>query len=143
MALSVDTPRWYEGGEPPVMQDYGIAANTVVYEGGALTISTAEVATPLIVGGIFVGFADKGVSNNPGAAGAKKVRVRSKGQIYLTVVGVTAATDVGTAVYALDDGTFTLTPTSAQQIGKYLRHAGSSVATECIVYFEADSLRSI
>ena len=68
------------------------------------------------------------------------VRVRQKGVVKLSVTNVTADDDLGIAVYASDDNTFTTASTGNTQIGKIVRWVSSSTA---MVYFEAAGLRSI
>jgi hypothetical protein len=70
----------------------------------------------LVAGDNFVGFAHEGIVNP--TSGTKRVKVRQKGIVRLTVVGVTGVADHGDAVYASADGTFTKASTSNTQIGK-------------------------
>ena len=56
------------------------------------------------------------------------------------MVGVTAISDVGATVYALDDNVFTLTSTDADAIGKITRYESG---TTVLVYFQATALRSL
>jgi hypothetical protein len=60
--------------------------------------------------------------------------------VTINVVGVTGVNDVGSTVYASDDGTFTLTATSNTAIGKVaLYNSGTSVQCR----FEAAHIASV
>lgn len=63
----------------------------------------------------FVGVAAETVSGN-GTAGSARVDVLKSGSFIFAATGM-AQTDVGKAVYVLDDQTVTLTSTSAQLCG--------------------------
>ena len=142
MALSKDTPRKYDPAYEPGFIDIEIASATTIYEGGALSDASGNgVANPLAASEAFLGFAERGVVNP--ASGTYKVRVRTKGVIKsLAVTGLDANTDFGVAVYAVDDGTFTLTSSTAHvQIGKVDSFNGNSGYGD--VYFEGKHRRSI
>ena len=89
-------------------------------------------ARALVAGDTFFGFADENTDNSAGSAGDIRVRCRQKGRIQLTVPSV-AITSVGVAVYASDDGTFTLTVGSNTKIGVVSRFVE---ANTCIVEFD-------
>lgn len=136
MALSADTPRAYELGD---MNDLPVKASTKIYEGAAVGLSSGY-ARGLVAGDDFQGFATKQADNSSGADAAINVRVKKKGAIELAVTGVTGVTDVGSTVYASEDGTFTLTSSGNSAIGKIIRHVSS---TTVVVAFEAVAERSV
>ena len=139
--LAKDAPRAYEAGIEPVHNDLPIIASDIIYEGAAVGDNGSGYARPFVVSDPFWGFAAAKCDNSASAvAGAKNVRVVQKGAIRLTVVGASSVADIGEAVYATDDATFTLTASGATQIGKVLRWVTS---TTCIVYFESAILRSV
>ncbi len=140
MALSADTPRAYGGGVDPTFTSLPCTSAVTIYEGSAVGESTTAGTYRALVGGDnFAGFAHEQVINASG--GTKRVKVRQKGIIRVAVTGATAVTDNSAAVYASDDGTFTLTATSANtQIGKVVQWIAS---TTCDVYFEGYIVRSI
>lgn len=131
MALSANTPRVYGLGDD---NEFGVAASATIYEGSAVG-NTSGYARALTAGDIFLGFAlAKAVGN--ATNGGVNVRVRSRGYIQLAVASV-AITDIGQAVYASDDGTFTLAPGSAEAntfVGTVFRFVSSGIA---IVRFDA------
>ena len=112
----------------------------IIYEGSAVGDNASGLARPLVSADPFLGFAATQCDNSAGAASAKTVRVRSKGYVQLSVVGVASAADVSELVYASDDDTFTLTASTHGTIGKVARWV---TGTTCIVYFEAVPQRSI
>jgi len=135
--LAANKPRGYELGE---FNEIPVIAADIIYEGAAVGDNGSGLARPLVALDPFMGFAQRKADNSGGAASAIKVQVRTKGLIELTVVGASSAADVGEAVYASDDDTFTLTSTNNTPVGKVHRHVSG---TTCVVYFEAVSARSI
>ena len=133
MALAINTPRGYELGETGT-NELPIKAAVHVFEGSGCSINAGFVG-PLVAAEPFSGFAEHGFDNTAGAAGARNIRLRSRGRVKANVVGVTGITNVGTAVYMSDDNTFTLTGAGNTLIGKVWRHIA---ATHCIVDFKAD-----
>ncbi len=83
-----------------------------------LAIMPAAMHDHLQAGDYFYGFAEQNADNVAGAAGDVKVRVRTQGAFELPIAGL-AITDIGAAVYASDDDTFTLTATSNTYIGRF------------------------
>jgi len=128
--LAVDTPRTYELG---VENHVGAVATDIIYEGSAVGDNASGYARPLNAGDKFLGFCLEQCDNSTGAAGAKNVWLRVKGQVQLAV-GSLAITDVGKAVYASDDATFTLTESTNSYIGTVKRFVSTGVG---IVAFDA------
>lgn len=122
--LAADSPRTYELG---TVNEIPVVANDIIYEGSAVGLSSGY-ARPLVASDTFVGFCEQTVDNTGGAAGAKNVRVIASGLIQLAVTGVAAVTDVGAAVYASDDNTFTTTASTNTYIGAVRRFISSGVA---------------
>lgn len=122
--LAVDTPRVYELG---TVNEIPAVTNDIIYEGAAVGLSSGY-ARPLVAADTFVGFCEQQCDNTGGAAGAKNVRVIAKGLVQLAVSGVTAITNVGDAVYASDDATFTTTASTNTYIGAVRRFISSGVA---------------
>jgi hypothetical protein len=131
--LAVDVPRIYEQGD---VNEFPVIAADIIYEGAAVGLDSAGNARPLVAGDQFVGFAEAKVDNSAGLAGAKTVRVWYRGATQLAVVGASALTDVGSAVYASDDNTFTLTEASNSRIGRVHRWVTS---TTCVVIFASQA----
>jgi len=129
----------YEAGIDPVFNNLPVVATDIIYEGAAVGKSSGY-CRPLSGGDVFQGFAEEQVDNSAGAAGAKKVKLRTEGIRTLTVVGVSAVTDEGSTVYATDDDTFTLSSTGGSAIGKVWRWVSG---TTCQVRFQAAAARSI
>ena len=130
--LSVNKPRKY--GVRGI-NEHPVIASDIIYQGAAVGDNGSGYARPLQAGDPFRGFADDIVDNSSGSAGDKTVKVRAAGLVTLGISGV-AITDVGKAVYASDDDTFTLTAGSNSCIGYVHRFVESGVA---VVYFEAQS----
>jgi len=135
--LAADKARAFELGD---IQELPMIAADIIYEGAAVGDNGSGLARPLVATDPFLGFAERTVDNSAGAASAKNVRVRTRGQVQISVVGASSAADVSETVYASDDDTFTLTSTSNTAIGKVSRWVSG---TTCIVAFEALPFRSL
>lgn len=133
MPLKLDTPRAYEIG---TINDLPVVAGVQIFEGSAVGIVAASgLSRPLAAGDLFVGFADRGVDNRTGAAGAVRVRLREEGKIELPVAAL-AITDLGKHVYASDSGSFLLTAAGNSLVGHVHRFVSSGVG---IVKFAAQA----
>ncbi|MEQ9330271.1 cytoplasmic protein [Thalassobaculum sp.] len=129
--LAANQAREYQLGDEG---RHPVVAADIIYEGAAVGKNSA-VARPLQAGDVFLGFAQEKADNSAGAAGAVKVHTLKRGRIKLAVTGVTGAGDVGSAVYASDDATFTLSSTGNSLIGVIAEHVSSTTA---IVAFDVD-----
>lgn len=117
------------------IEQYPVVASDVIYEGAAVGENDSGYAQPLVAGKAFLGFAEATVDNSTGAAGAREVRVRTRGRVSLPVTGATAVTaNDRPLVYASDDDTFTLTASTNTPIGRVSRWVSSGV---CVVEFDA------
>lgn len=130
MALSADTPRVYAVGE---IESYPVAASVTIYEGSAIGENGSGYARPLTAADPFLGFAVRGVSGES-AAGTNRVEVKTRGRIQLSISALAVTANDRPAVYASDDGTFTLTASSNSLIGYVSRWVSTGVA---IVEFDA------
>jgi len=138
--LSAAKNRVYEVNVDPLLNDVPMIASDTIYAGAAVGESSSTGnARPLVAGDTFLGFAVATVTNTS-TIGDYTVRVRQRGVVKLDVTGISADDDLGTAVYASDDDTFTTTSSSNTQIGKVVRWISG---TTCMVYFEAANVRSI
>jgi len=142
MALTANrTLKW---GVCDNQEAYNVLTNVHIYKNAFVGWSGAA-ARPLVAGDIFLGLADTEENNTVnalgtgvGATGDRIVRVNREGVIYsAAVTGAAAATDLGKAVYASDDGTLTLTATSNSRVGKITKYISTGVAD---VYFDVDDL---
>ena len=115
--LTTDTSRTYELGTTNALP---IAANTRIYEGAALGDNGDGYVRPLQAGDPFRGFADRHGDNTQGTEGERTIRIRKQGAIVLSLPGARLS-DVGKAVYASDDNTFTLESAGNTFIGRIAR----------------------
>lgn len=129
--LSENTPRAYQVGEH---EEYPVRASSRIYEGAAVGEDAAGYARPLTAGDAFLGFAVFEANNSAGLAGAIRTEVKKKGNIVVDVVGTSITSNDRPAVYASDDGTFTLTVGSNTKIGYVSRWISG---TKCVVEFDA------
>src|SRR5205809_2481177 len=138
MALSADTPRAYGTGVEATFASLPCTSNVTIYEGSAVGQSgTAGTYRALVAGDTFAGFAHEQVINP--ASGSKRVKVRQKGIVRLSVATASAVTQNSETVYASADGTFTLASTSNSSVGKVVQWISG---TTCDVYFEGAIVRS-
>lgn len=133
--LAANKPRAYELGE---RNHLPVIASDIIYEGAAVGLVDASGhARPLNAADRFVGFAVAKADNSAGAAAAINVEVVSAGEIELTVSDA-VITDVGMAVYASDDDTFTMNPADGAFVGFVKRFVSAGVA---VVEFDPSSIR--
>lgn len=135
--LAKNSPRKFELGNE---NDLPVIASDIIYEGAYVGENGSGYFRPLQGGDPFAGIATRKADNSSGSAGDINVPVRQRGRIQAAVTGVTAVTDEGSAVYATDDDTLTLTASGGSAVGKIVRWISG---TTCIIEFEAASVRSI
>lgn len=130
MALAADTILPIEEG---IYNEIPVAATTKIYEGAVVSLSSGYAKGYAGTDTIFLGIAARQADNSAGGAGAITVKVQ-KNHHYrqVTLTGV-AITNVGAAVYASDDGTFTLTASTNLPVGKVSRFVATNT---CVVKFE-------
>lgn len=129
--LAANNPRAWIGGDNNHLP---VVASDIIYGGAAVGLASG-LARPLTAGDPFAGFAIEKADNSAGGASAINVEVRAKGVTVLEVTGVTAVTDIGAAVYASDDDTFTLTASTNSYIGRVVHYVGDG--TKVHVAFDA------
>jgi hypothetical protein len=135
--LAQDKPRAFGVGD---FNELPVIASDIIFEGAAVGDNGSGLARPLVAADPFLGFAKERCDNSAGSASARNVKVFERGKIELDVTGVASAADVGEAVYASDDDTFTLTSAGNSAIGKVVRWVSG---TCCVVYFEGVQVRSL
>lgn len=113
-------------------KDLQVAASSAIYEGSAVGLSSGY-ARQLTAGDKFQGFAANDVASQT-SAGDARVRVRTRGQVVLTVTSV-AVTDIGKPVFASDGATFTLTQSTNSHVGRVVDVFGTNQA---VVEFDSD-----
>jgi hypothetical protein len=103
-ALTKDRATSYREG---IEMDYPVATNTKIYAGSLVCVNGNGFAVPGAdtAGHKFMGVALEQVDNNPGADGAKSLRVRRSGVFEFDAASITQAM-VGDPMYAVDDHTF-------------------------------------
>lgn len=129
--LAVDKPREYQLGD---VEEYPVIASDIIYEGAAVGENASGYARPLAAGDVFLGFAIEKVDNSAGAAGAKTVKVKTRGRIKLAVGSLAITDNDRVAVYASDDDTFTKTASSNSLVGYVSKYISSGVG---VVEFDA------
>lgn len=139
--LSADKPRVFETGHDDALNGLPAIASDIIYDGAAVGESSSTgTYRPLQGGDTFAGFAIAQCDNSNGSASDRNISVRQRGVVKLSVTGVSSTANVGDAVYASDDDTFTTTASGGTQIGKVFRWISG---TTCLVYFEAAAVQSI
>jgi hypothetical protein len=134
--LAADKPRDYQLGE---IEEYPVIATDIIYEGAAVGENGSGYARPLNAGDKFLGFAIEKVDNSTGLAGAKRVRVRTRGRVKLAVGSLAITDNDGVAVYASDDDTFVKTASGNSKIGWVSQFISTGVG---IVVFDVAALGS-
>ena len=113
------------------INEIGVAASAVIYEGSAVSEAASGFANQLVATQDFLGFALAKVDNTGGAGGAKTVQLQSEGLIVANLT--VAQADLGAAVYMSDGDTFTLVSTSNTRVGTVYRIIST---TQCVVRFK-------
>lgn len=116
------------------IEEYPVIASDIIYQGAAVGENGSGYSRPLVAGDPFQGFAIEQVDNAAGAAGAKNVRVKSRGRVQLAISSIAITANDRPAVYASDDATFTLTASTNSLIGYVSRWVSTGIA---IVEFDA------
>lgn len=132
--LTQDKVRTYELGD---INEAPILGGEVIYQGAAIGLEIASgYAHSLQTTDKFIGFAEDHVDALNSSDGEKNIRIKRRGSVILELSGATI-TDVGKAIYATDDNTFTLSSGGdAVYIGQISRYeSGESV----IVDFDAST----
>lgn len=85
------------------LRTFAVSASTKIYKGALVGIDRATgLARNLVAGDLFAGIAYEEMDNSGGAAGARSVRLYTKGDFILTTNNATAEW-TGAPVYALDN----------------------------------------
>ncbi|MBP9047905.1 MAG: hypothetical protein KBF85_06490 [Tabrizicola sp.] len=134
--LSADTLRDYQLGD---VEEYPAIAADIIYEGAAVGENGLGYSRPLVAGDAFQGFALEQCDNAAGSAGDKRVKVRPRGRVVLSIAALAVTANDRPAVYASDDATFTLTVGSNSLIGYVSRWVSTGLA---VVEFDAALVRA-
>ena len=137
--LAADKPRSYAPGVAPEIQEYPVIASDIIYEGAAVGENASGFMRPLPAADVFVGFAVEKVDNSAGAAGAKTVKVRTRGRVQLPVGSLAITDNDLVKVYASDDDTSVKTATGNSLIGYCSRFISTGVGE---VFFDASLAKS-
>lgn len=134
-ALTADVNLVQQKGE---MVSHPVVASDIIYKGALCKINAAGNLAPCAAeaGSQFAGVAYENVDNSAGIAGAKSCRVEIEGIFDLTIAGATLA-DVGSKVYATDDGLVTVTEGtgSKQIVGNIVKfNSATSVSVKLSTY---------
>jgi hypothetical protein len=143
MALTADKVRNYDASIAPMFADIPGKVSTTFYEGGACTDDGGNgEADVLTASEAFLGFVERQVITNSTTSDIN-VRLRQQGILKdVAVAGLDADTDLGVAVYAINNDSFTLTSSTTHvQIGKVQGYKGVSGYGD--VFFQAAIVRSI
>jgi len=130
MALAADVQLPIEEG---IYNEIPVAATTKIYEGAVVSLSSGYAKGYAGTDTIFLGIAARQADNSAGSAGAITVKVQQSVHYRQVTLASVAITDVGVAVYASDDATYTKTSTSNLLVGKIHRYVA---ANTCVIRFE-------
>ena len=125
MAASAAVER--DTSEPRLSRNYVVKSASVAYPGALAGLDPVTGRTTPwadVANYQFLGFYDGNATATGNAGGTVSASVDTSGRTLenVSVVGVTALTDVGKRVYASDDNTFTLTASAnVNAIGRLVR----------------------
>jgi len=117
-ALNTDINRVFE--TPSTSNAIPVAEGARIYQDALVGKNAAGYGRPLQAGDTPMGFAKDHIDNTNGVDGEKICELKAKGKASLFISGITIA-DIGRAVYASDDNTFTLTDADNSLVGKLVR----------------------
>ncbi|MEM7166027.1 MAG: hypothetical protein AAF581_11205 [Planctomycetota bacterium] len=132
-ALTKDTPRSYMGNAAPGLRLFKVAANTTIYQGGALAKTATGEVSPFTDGDVFAGFASDGIKTDDSTG--VDLEVYTEGKILLNISASTASA-IGTSVYVTTDGDFSLTDSGSDTVLGVLYHQKSASSTWWYVDFK-------
>lgn len=101
---------------PDEIESQSCVATDILYQGAVLGFnSTSGDVRPCVAGDVFAGFAMERIDNSTGAAGAKRIRIQTKGVLkgVAAITGASGKGDIGSLVYAVNDNPTTLTLTAS------------------------------
>lgn len=127
MALTRNTPKSKILSD---FEEFPVKAAAHIYDGAAVSLNSSGYANPLVAGEDFIGIADGEADNSVGSAGDINTSLLQKGKIVIPSITGASATTVNDAVYASDDGTFTMTATDNSLIGYLRRYSSSGCVVE-------------
>lgn len=137
--LAKDKVRVYFFAGNPIREEYPVIGADIIHRGAAVGENAAGYSRPLVAGDVFQGFSVAKADNSNGAAGDIRVTVEQKGFVELPISAAAITTNDRAPVYASDDDTFTLTPTSNSLIGYVSRWVSTGIA---VVEFDAALVRA-
>lgn len=104
------------------------AAAEKIYKGAFVGLNASTgYARNLVAGDLFLGVAYKQADNSGGSAGDENVQVDGEKDFEHALSGV-ALTDIGTAVYASDNGTLTTSSSGNSYVGVIAGYVSSGIA---------------
>jgi len=125
MALTANTPLTIIRGE---QSEAPVASAATIYEGAMIGRNSTGYARGLVAGDRFWGHSMEYIDNSAGSDGSRTVkRLCGRYRLEATLTGV-AITDVGKEVYASDDATYTLTPSTNTRVGVVVRYVTTNTA---------------
>jgi hypothetical protein len=127
MALSANREVQFYASQELI--DIPVDDNVNVYKGALVGVNTSTgYARPLVAGDGFLGVAYKQADNTVTghSAGGITVRLHQEIDIVHALSGA-AATDIGSAIYASDDGTLTLTAAGNSRVGRIVAIEGTNL----------------
>lgn len=125
MALTANKGRKIIASGPDAYASYGVKAASRIFQGSLVgEDSSTGNARALVAGDTFLGINEFDEQDNSGGlVNAKRAKVCTQGvwQLDMAITGASNGdADIGSDVYASDDGTLTLTSTSNTKIGKII-----------------------
>jgi hypothetical protein len=132
MALSADTPRAYGSGVEPTFTSLPCTSNVTIYEGSAVGESSSPAPTAPSSPATLRGLRPR-AGRQPGVSGTKRVKVRQKGIVRLTVAACRRGRRTATRSTPRPTARSPRRPPATAQIGKVVQWI---TGTTCDVYFE-------
>jgi hypothetical protein len=124
MALLKNTPITVLEGK---LQAYPLYQAIHAYEGSLIFKRSDGYVTNVAGGNVFLGHAYAEANNANGGDGALEVFVRTGNYFAKAAVASLAITDLGSPVYASDDGTLVLTASGNSRVGRVAKFISTGI----------------
>jgi len=121
LAANLDRPHYVD----QQLREFAVVTNVKVFKGSLLSVRSTGYVGPLAAAEQFAGIAYEFMDNTGGASGAKKVRAFTEGDFEVPLASA-AITDIGDALYASDDATFTKTSSGNTYVGVIVGYVDAS-----------------
>jgi hypothetical protein len=131
-ALATNRTSILSVGVTEFLKSYPVKAGAVIHKGGGVSSAAGFARALTVADGVFLGLAEESVTGGA-ADGDKSVIVRVQFEELATAItGITAASQAGVPLYAVDDSmAYTTNNSGALAVGEYSGTDGTKFRATC------------